>query len=169
MSCVNSSDMAALILRVALGVCIGLHGWNKAKSRQALAGTAGWFGSIGMRWPALQARMAAATEVGVGVLLVLGLLVPTAAAGLVSTMLVAIVVAHRKNGFFIFNEGQGWEYCAVLGLSAMALGALGGGRASLDNALGVSYDSLWGLWTTLILGVGAAVLHLAFSYRPRSS
>lgn len=162
----TETDVAALVLRVALGATIVLHGANKARSAASLDGTAGWFASIGMRHPKLQARMAAGTEILSGLLLVAGLFVPTAAGALAATMVVAIVVAHRKNGFFIFNEGQGWEYCAVLAACAVALGAIGGGRASLDNAFGLTYTSLWGFWTALILGIGGAALHLAASYRP---
>lgn len=159
-------DIAALVLRVTLGITIALHGANKARSAASLDGTAGWFASIGMRRPRLQARMAAGTEVLSGLLLAAGLFVPTAAGALAATMLVAIVVAHRKNGFFIFNEGQGWEYCAVLAAAAVALGSIGGGRASLDHAFGLTYTSLWGFWTAVILGIGGAALHLAASYRP---
>ena len=165
----TDSDVAALVLRVALGATIFLHGANKARSTASLDGTAGWFASIGMSRPALQARMAAGTEILSGLLLVVGLFVPTAAGALAATMVVAIVVAHRKNGFFIFNEGQGWEYCAVIAACAVALGAIGGGRVSLDNAFGLTYTSLWGFWTALILGVGGAALHLAASYRPERS
>ncbi len=162
-------DIASLVLRVALGVTIALHGANKVRSAASLEGTAGWFASIGMRLPKLQARMAAGSEIIAGLLLTVGLFVPTAAGALAATMLVAIVVAHRKNGFFIFNEGQGWEYCAVLAAAAVALGSIGGGRVSLDHALDLTYTSLWGFWTALILGVGGAFLHLASSYRPGHS
>ncbi len=162
-------DIAALILRVGLGLTIALHGANKVRSAAALEGTAGWFASIGMRRPKLQARLAAGTEIGTGLLLTVGLFVPTATGALAATMLVAIAVAHRKNGFFIFNEGQGWEYCAILAAAAIALGSVGGGRISLDNAFGLTYTSLWGFWTALILAVGGAFLHLGSSYRPGRS
>ena len=71
-----------------------------------------------MRWPRWQARLAATTEVGAGVLLAVGLLTPLAAAGVIGVMIVAIVVAHWKVGFFIFKEGQGWEYCASIAVAA---------------------------------------------------
>lgn len=162
----NEIDLATLLLRIGLGVMIALHGWNKVKSPGSRAGTASWFASIGMRAPRLQAASAAGTEILSGVLLAVGLFVPTAAGALIATMVVAIVVAHRSNGFFIFNEGQGWEYCALIIVGGLAVGSLGGGRASLDHAIGVEYGSLWGFWTALILGVGGAALHLLASYRP---
>ena len=165
----TSADVAALILRVAIGVCIFLHGANKWRTPESRRGTAGWFGSIGMRRPTLQAAAAAFTEMIGGVLLVAGLVVPTAAGTVGSTMVVAIVVAHRRNGFFIFNEGQGWEYCAILLSMCVALGALGGGKGSLDHALGWEYSGNMGVVTTLIIVLVAPVIHLAVSYRPKAS
>ena len=162
----NSSDIASLLLRIAVGGGIFLHGANKWRSPQSRAGTAGWFGSIGMRWPKAQAAAAAFTEMIGGMLLVIGLLVPTAAGAVAATMFVAVVVAHRKNGFFIFNEGQGWEYCATLFVGCAALGALGGGRASLDHTFGWEYTGNMGFVTTLVLAILVPILHLAVSFRP---
>jgi len=165
----NRLDVASLLLRVSLGACIFLHGANKWRSAESRRGTAGWFASIGMRKPKLQAAAAAFTEMFAGLLLVAGLLVPTAAAALVATMVVAIVVAHRSNGFFIFNEGQGWEYCAILAVTGIAVSGLGGGRISLDHAFGLEYAGTWGFGTGLVLGVGGAAVHLLASYRPQST
>lgn len=159
-------DVASLLLRLALGICIFLHGANKWRSPDSRRGTATWFAAIGMRHSKLQAAMAAFTEMVAGVLLVAGLLVPSAGGAILATMVVAVVVAHRKSGFFIFNEGQGWEYCAMLGVMALAICGLGGGRASLDEALGIDYGGTWGFVTGLVLGLGGATVHLFASYRP---
>ena len=165
----NRLDVASLLLRVALGACIFLHGANKWRSPESRRGTAGWFASIGMRQPRLQAALAAFTEMISGVLLVGGLFVPSAAAAVTATMLVAIVVAHRSNGFFIFNAGQGWEYCAILATVGVAVSGLGGGRISVDNALGIDYGGTWGFATGVVLGVGGAAVHLLASWRPTRS
>ena len=159
-------DFASLLLRVAFGSCIFLHGANKWRSPASRAGTASWFASIGMRAPKFQSAAAAFTEMGSGLLLLAGLFVPSAAGALCGTMIVAIVVAHRGNGFFIFNEGQGWEYCALIAITSVAIGGLGGGRASLDNAFGINYSGTWGFGAAVILGFGGAALHLGTSYRP---
>lgn len=159
-------DVASFVLRISLGACIVLHGANKWRSAASRAGTAAWFSSIGMRAPRIQAAAAAFTEMISGLLLVTGLFVPTAAAVICSLMLVAIFVAHRSNGFFIFNEGQGWEYCAMIAVTAVAIAGLGGGRMSIDNALGIDYGGTWGFGTAAILGVAGAAIHLAISYRP---
>lgn len=159
-------DIASILLRESLGLCILLHGANKWRSAGSRAGTAAWFASIGMRAPRVQAALAAFTEMVAGALLAVGLFVPSASAAVAATMIVAIVVAHRSNGFFIFNEGQGWEYCAMLAMVAVAVAGLGGGRASLDNAFGIDYGGTWGFATAVILAVMGAGLQLAISWRP---
>lgn len=153
-----------LVLRVVFGLFLAYHGLNKVKS--GIEGTTGWFRSIGFKWPGLQARVAAATEMGAGVLFAAGLLTPLAAAGMIGVMLVAIVVAHWKVGFFIFKPNQGWEYCASIAVVAFCVGTMGAGRWSLDHALGVGF----GGWTGAVIaggvGVAGALLQLAVSYRP---
>jgi putative oxidoreductase len=162
----NSVDVSSLLLRIPLGVMIALHGWNKAKSKQSLSGTAGWFQSIGMKSPGMQAKLAAGTEVLSGILLIVGLFTPIAAGALGATMIVAIVVAHRKNGFFIFNEGQGWEYCAIILTTSLAVGSVGGQRASLDNVVNLDFSSFAGLWIALACALVGAGAQLALFYRP---
>jgi putative oxidoreductase len=166
-------DLALAVVRVTFGVGLAAHGWNKVFGGGGLAGTAGWFGSIGMRWPALQARLAAGTEIGAGLLLALGLLTPFAGAGVVGVMLVALWVAHRNNGFFIFNQGQGWEYTAAVAIVGWAIGSIGPGEISLDHAFGLTDHWGPGDWTgmaiTTVLGVGGAIAQLAVCYRPPAS
>jgi len=104
-------DVAALLLRVVVGATMLAHGWNHAFGGGKIAGTTRWFASIGMRPAGVHAYVATLTEVGCGVLLLLGLLTPLAAGGVLGTMLVAGVTAHLKNGFFIFRPGQGTSTC----------------------------------------------------------
>ena len=51
-------NLATLVLRLTLGLFLAMHGYNKIFGGGRLTGTAAWFGSIGMKWPALQARLA---------------------------------------------------------------------------------------------------------------
>ena len=120
------------------------HGWNHAFGGGKIAGTTRWFASIGMRPAWVHAYVATITEIGAGVLLLLGLLTPLAAAGVLGTMLVALVTAHIKNGFFIFRPGQGYEYVLMICVVAAGAGrnrrglAVAGPRARLpDQRLGV--------------------------------
>jgi putative oxidoreductase len=164
----DGADIASFILRAAIGGTMLAHGWNHAFGGGRLPGTGRWFESIGLRPGRLHALMATGTELGAGSLLVLGALTPLAAAGVVGTMLVAMITNHLRNGFFIFRPGEGYEYVLMIVLAAAATGALGGGKISVDNALGISH-SLDG-WVGLVLaagagGLGAAAL-LAVYWRP---
>lgn len=161
-------NLGLLVLRLCLGLFLAYHGYNKIFGGGGLSGTAGWFGSIGFKWPMWQARLAAGTEIGAGLLLAAGLLTPLAAAGVIGIMVVAIYVAHWKVGFFVFLPNQGWEYCATIALGAFAVGAMGPGAWSLDNAIGLDW-ALEGWGRAVVagaVGLGGAALQLAVSYRP---
>jgi putative oxidoreductase len=56
----------------------------------------------------------------------------------------------------------------VLGFAGLALGALGPGRWSLDQALGIRDDltGAAGLLLTAALGLGGALVLLAATWRP---
>ena len=164
----DAVDLALLILRCGIGAVMLAHGYNHIFGGGKIAGTARWFGSMGMRRPLTQAWLASLTEVGAGVLLLAGLLTPLAAAGVVGVMAVAWAINHRGNGFFIFRPGEGWEYVMTLGVVGVALGAIGPGEWSLDSAFDL-LDDLTG-WTGLLLaagaGLGGAALLLAGFWRP---
>ena len=137
-------DLGLLVLRVGVGVTMFLHGWNHVFGGGKLAGTGRWFESMGMKPGWLHARLATATELGAGLLFALGLLTPLAAAGIIALMVVAGITAHRKNGFFIFRPGQGWEYVMILAIAAFAVAAIGAGEWSIDHALDLDVESWWG-------------------------
>lgn len=163
----NTANLALLVLRGSFGAMIAAHGLNKFFGGGRIEGTAKWFESIGMRPGRLNALAAATTEVSAGTLLVLGLLTPLAAGGLMALMLVAIVTVHRKNGFFVFRPGQGIEYCLMIAVVAGVIGALGPGSWSLDHAFGIwPHSRFVGVVVAVILGVGGATLQLLAVWRP---
>jgi len=92
-----------------------------------------------------------------------------AAAGVIGIMVVAIVVAHAKVGFFVFLPNQGWEYCATIAIGAAAVGIMGPGDLSLDNSFDLVASGWTGAVIALTVGVGGAVLQLLSSYRPTAS
>jgi putative oxidoreductase len=81
---------------------------------------------------------------------------------------VALITNHFKNGYFIFRPGEGYEYVLFITLTASALGALGGGRVSVDNAVDIvdNIDGWAGLGLSLGLGTVAALGLLAIFWRP---
>lgn len=163
----NQLDLVLLFLRLIAGVTIFVHGWNHLFGGGRIPGTARWFDSLGMRPNGLvHAWLATLTELGTGVLLVLGLLTPLAAAGVVGLMVVAGWTVHRKN-FLVFKEG--YEYVMILGVLCVAIGTIGPGTKSLDQAFGLR-ESLNDGWTgaAISLGVGlvAGIGTLVAFYRP---
>jgi putative oxidoreductase len=159
-------DPALLLLRTVFGLFLAYHGLNKVKS--GIAGTAGWFASIGMKWPRLQAFTAATTEMVAGVMFAAGFATPVAAAAIIATMTVAIVTVHWRVGFFIFLPNGGWEYCASIIAVAAAVSIGGAGDMTLDNLLGVAWDPAVGLGA-VGMGFVLAVAHLTLSHRPGGS
>jgi putative oxidoreductase len=95
------------------------------------------------------------TEIGAGTLLVAGLLTPLACAAVISVMLIAGLLAHRPNGFFVFKEG--YEYVLLLSVVSLALATLGPGRLSVDAASGISVTG----WTGGGIALGVAVVATA--------
>jgi putative oxidoreductase len=164
----DAIDLALLVLRCCAGVVMLAHGYNHIFGGGKIAGTARWFGSMGMRQPRAQAWLASLTELGAGALLILGLLTPLAAAGVVGVMTVAWAINHRGNGFFIFRPGEGWEYVMTLAVVGLAVGTVGPGRWSIDHAADLIEDLTgWsGLLITTLAGLGGAALLLAAFWRP---
>jgi len=159
-------NAAMLLLRVAFGLTMAAHGYAKVFKGGKLAGTAGWFGSIGMKPGVVHARLAAGTEILAGLGLAVGLLTTFSAMGFVGLMLVAGYVVHRSNGFFIVSEG--WEYTFILAVAAVAIAMLGPGEWSLDNAIGIDndLDGWLGLAIAAGGGLAAGIGQLALFYRP---
>ncbi|WP_029114195.1 DoxX family protein [Mycobacterium sp. URHB0044] len=163
-------DFGILVLRVVIGLTMAAHGYNKFFGKGGLAGTAGWFDSMGMKPGIFHARVAASTEMAAGLGLAVGLLTPIPAAGFVALMLVAYWTVHRPNGFFIVKEG--WEYNLILAVTAIAIATIGAGQLSLDYALfhtSALYDYLhgwWGLLIAVVLGLAGGIGQLAIFYRP---
>ena len=157
-------DFALLVLRVSLGLMLIAHGTNKIKG--GIDNACRWFASMGLRPGWFHGRLAAASELVGGAMLVLGLLTPLAAAIVIGVMLVAGVTAHRNNGFFIFRPGQGWEYVAMIAVTAFAVGTIGAGDWSLDHAIGIDVDGWWGAIVAGVLGVGGGLATLALFWRP---
>ena len=162
----ESVDAALFLIRLVIGVTMIAHGWNHWRGGGRIPGTAGWFESLGLRHGVLQAWASVVTEIGAGVLLIAGLLTPLACAAVISVMLVAGLLAHRPNGFFVFREG--YEYVLVLAVAALALALLGPGGASLDDAFGIVVDG----WAGGALAASVALLAtaglLGTFWRPKS-
>lgn len=164
----DSINLALLVLRLTAAGVMLAHGLNHIFGGGKIAGTGRWFASLGMRPGWFHAWLASITEVVCGGLLVLGLLTPLAAAGVVGVMVVAWIINHRGNGFFIFRPGEGWEYVMTLTAVGLAIGVVGPGEWSLDELLDIRGDltGTAGLLITALAGAGGAAALLAGFWRP---
>ncbi len=157
-------DLGMLLVRLALGPMLVLHGANKVWGGGGLTGTAGWFESLGLRPGWLHARIAAGTEIAAGLLVTFGLATGLAATAFVGLMTVAALTDHRGKGYFVFKGG--WEYVVLVAIVAVALAVIGPGGWSLDAALGLPLSGIgWGA-VAAVGGVGAALGMLAVFRRP---
>src|SRR4051794_3522111 len=160
-------SLGLLLLRFAVGVVFIAHGYNHIFGGGKIEGTGRWFNSLGMKPGILHAWVASLSELAAGALLLLGLLTPFAGAGVVGVMLVAWITNHRKNGFFIFRPGEGYEYVMTLTFCGLMFAGTGGGKYSLDHAFSIFDPPGWSTAIiAMLLGiVGAAGLLITF-WRP---
>jgi putative oxidoreductase len=155
-------DIGLLVLRLVVGLTLASHGAQKLFGwfgGYGIAGTGGFFESIGFRPGKVQAVAAGLAELGGGLLLALGLVTPIGSVLVLSVMLVALVSVHWPKGFFMATGGI--EYTLVLAGAAVALAFSGPGTYSLDGAIGLTDSGwLWGLGVVAagVLGSTAALL-----------
>ncbi len=130
-------DLALLGGRVAIGLCFVVHALGKLGivGSGTMAGFAQWLEALGVPMPAVQARLAMASELVGGLLLTLGLATRPAAFVLIITMAVAGIVGHRGAGYLITNDPPGAEYTLNLAVVCMMFLLIGPGAISLDATL----------------------------------
>ena len=114
---IDWTNFALALARVWLGIMIFAHGWRHLHVTRTGPGIANWFESLGLKPGPVHAWNVTLTELGVGVVLVLGFLTPVSYGALASLMLVAAITNHRKNGFFINNKPEGWEYVVTVAVA----------------------------------------------------
>jgi putative oxidoreductase len=127
---VSQADLAALLLRVSLGVLFLLHGGLKLFVFTP-AGTAGYFASLGL--PEALAYVTIAAEILGGLALIAGVYTRWVALALVPVMIGAAWFGHAASGFFFSNAGGGWEYPAFWTVTLLVQALLGDGAFALTN------------------------------------
>jgi putative oxidoreductase len=123
--------VALLLLRLCVGAAFILHGWPKIQN------PFGWMQMMGMDHPAPSALQAlgALAEFGGGIALVLGLLTPLAALGIICQMIGALLLVHLPHGDPFVAQGPSFERAPVYLTIGIALLALGPGLWSVDALL----------------------------------
>ncbi len=122
-------SLGLLLLRLVMGVAFLLHGWPKIQN------PFGWIPPE-MSVPGVLQGLAALSEFGGGIALILGLLTRLASLGIASVMVVAIGMVHVPKGDpFVSQGGSSYELAAVYLACTILFLLLGPGRFSLDALL----------------------------------
>lgn len=158
----GTQDLGLLVLRVALGVVFIAHGLQSAFGWWGGPGLQGYRETLieaGYQHADLLTYVAAGGQIAAGVLLVLGLFTPFAAAValafLVSSGLSTFTAQREDGGLFIF--GSAVEYLLVLLAAAVAIILAGPGRYGFDGGRGWARRPFIGSVLALVLGVCGGV------------
>ena len=131
MNAIETKDYGIALLRISLGVMFIAHGVVLKLFTFGLAGTAGFFESIGL--PGFLAYVVFGMEAVGGILLVLGVRTREVSAALIPVLAGALWV-HSGNGWVFSNAGGGWEYPAYLIVLSAAQVLLGEGAFALGKS-----------------------------------
>ena len=120
--------MGAFVLRLALGLSMTVHGYQKVMPHGELHHFSHYLVSLGL--PYWLGYVSAYTEFIGGMLLVIGLLTRFAAALVAINMLVVLFTVGIHQGFGIYN------YIVALAAIAIMLVVYGAGAVAIDRKIG---------------------------------
>jgi len=146
-------NLGLLLIRLIFGLVMAAHGAQKLFGwfgGYGLAGTGGFFESLGFRPGRTFAAAASMSELVGGLLFALGLFGPVGPALILAVMLVASISVHLRNGLFAATNGV--EVPLLFATAVVGVALIGYGTYSLDAALGLAT-----LWTPALIGLALAV------------
>lgn len=156
-----------LFVRLVFGLAFAAHGAQKLFGwfgGYGLAGTGGFFETLGFKPGRLFAAAAGLSELVGGLLIAAGLFGPVGAMFVIAAMLVAIAAVHLRNGFFAASNGIELPLLYLLVALVYAFG--GYGSLSLDAALGIAgWWSAGIVWGAVVLGFAGGLLNLAVRHK----
>ncbi|MBV8862657.1 MAG: DoxX family protein, partial [Mycobacterium sp.] len=148
---------------VGLGAVLLAHGLQKLFGwwgGQGLNSLKNSLSDIGYQHADILTYCAAGGEIAAGVLLVLGLFTPLAAAGalayLINCLLAGMLGQHGLKSFTYFLP-DGHEYEITLIVMAAAIILVGPGRYGFDAGRGWARRPFIGSFAALVLGIGAGI------------
>lgn len=122
-------------------------------------------GDAGYQHAGLLTYVGAGAQIAVGVLLVLGLFTPLAAAGALAYLvnsLLTVLSAQRQEGYLAIFGPDGVEYLAVLITAVVAIVLAGPGRYGFDAGRGWARRPFIGSFVALLLGIGGGIAAWVF-------
>ena len=159
----GTQDLGLLLLRLAVAAVLIGHGLQKAFGLWGGPGFGGLEASLsdqGFKYADILTYVAAGGQLAAGVLLVLGLFTPVAAAGAlaysVTGLLAEAMMAHEEARLASFLT-DGHEYKVIFACAVAAIILLGPGRYGLDAGRGWARRPFVGSFVALVLGIGAGV------------
>ena len=159
----GTQHLGLLVLRVGLGVVLAAHGLQKLFGWWGGSGVSGFKNSlsdVGYQHADILAYVSAGGEIVSGVLLVLGLFTPIAAAGALAFLingLLATVSARPHSHTFSYFMPDGHEYQITLIVLAVAVILCGPGRYGLDAGRGWAHRPFIGSFVALLAGIAAGI------------
>jgi putative oxidoreductase len=143
-------SLGILIVRLVVGGLLAGHGAQKLFGwfgGAGLEGTAGWLESMRLRPGTVWARIAGGSELGGGLLTVLGFLNPLGPIAAMGAMSVAWAKVHLGNPVWSTKGGAELPLTNIAVLSALTVA--GPGRLSLDSLFGIRVPRIVGLGALL--------------------
>lgn len=158
----TGADTGILVARLVIGLLFIGHGLGKLLGlfgQGGIQGTGAFMESVGYTPGETMAMLAGVVETVAGVLLVVGFLIPLAAAMIIGDMINASVV-KSPDGFWTATGG--FEYEFVLIVLAIAFAIAGGGAFSIDRDRNWFFGRTGGVVVAVVLGVvsGAVLLFM---------
>ena len=159
----GTQDLGLLLLRWAVGALLIGHGLQKAFGWWGGPGLDGFEHSLtamGYKYADVLTYVATGAQILAGVLLILGLFTPLAAAGalayLLNGLLVETSAAHDEARLSDFLT-DGHEYRVVLIAAVAAIILIGPGRYGLDAGRGWARRPFVGSFAALLVGIGGGI------------
>ena len=126
----RNKELGIALLRISLGVMLIAHSVVLMYYTFTLAGTAGYFESLGL--PGFLAYVVFGMEAVGGILLVLGVRTREVSAALLPVLAGALWV-HAGNGWVFNSTNGGWEYPVFLAIAVIVQSLVGDGAHALSG------------------------------------